>query len=288
MIFSLPHTENSFRNYKREIQLKFVKLLPIVLLLGFAACDETPNETVEQILANISVKQIEAPAGFIYTQSDSMFVASVEFNDSENIESVWVTVKSVDGEITVSEEIKLVDDGSVQNSGDEKTGDNIYSAKISMSQIFPNGNYVIDFFVNPTSGDSKKIGSHILTFDNGQNNYAPVISDLVLQSEISRGESFIFTVKATDSNGLNDIYQVYFKLYRADGTLVDPQNGYGYFLMDDSGSEILGDATAEDGIFSFKNSFGSTSQTGAWKFIFQAVDRNGLASNIITQELTVK
>jgi hypothetical protein len=288
MIFSLPHTENSFRNYKREIQLKFVKLLPIVLLFGLYACDETPNETVEQIVANINVTQIEAPASFIYAKSDSMFVASVEFDDSENIESVWATVKSVDGEITVSEETKLVDDGTIQNSGDEKTGDDIYSTKISMSKTYPNGNYVIDFFVSPTSGDSKKIGSHILSYDNGQNNYAPVISDLVLQSEASRGESFIFTVKAADSNGLNDIYQVYFKLYRPDGTLVDPQNGYGYFLMDDSGSEILGDATADDGIFSFKNSFGSSSQTGAWKFILQAVDRNGLVSNIITQELTVK
>jgi hypothetical protein len=287
MIFSLPHTENSFRNHKREIQLKFVKCMPFVLLLGLIACDETPNEIVDQKLASINVKQIEAPAGFIYTQSDSMFVASVEFDDSENIESVWATVKSVDGEITVSEETKLVDDGSSQNSGDEKSGDSIYSAKIVMSKIYPNGKYVVDFFVNISSGDSKKIGSHVLIYDNGQNNYVPVISNLVYPTIIELGNAYTFTLKAEDPNSIYDIESVNYEVYRPDGTQVSNSSGITKFPMYDDGV-TAGDVTEADGIYTVTLTFPTGQQTGNWKFVFQAVDRNGLQSNIITQELTVK
>ena len=48
-----------------------------------------------------------------------------------------------------------------------------------------------------------------------------------------------------------------------------------------------GDEIANDGIFSLKNNFGPTSQTGFWHFKFNAVDKSGLVSNTINFSLKV-
>jgi len=158
-----------------------------------------------------------------------------------------------------------------------------------MSRLNPNGKYQIEYFVednvNLPPNNSAKVGSALFTFDNNQNNLPPVISDVGLPASVNRGDSFLISVKVSDPNGLSDLYQVYFKLYRPDGSTVDPGNGLSYFIMFDDGTR--GDQTAGDGIYSLQNSFGSTAQTGTWKFEFQAKDYGGKLSNVITQNLTV-
>ena len=57
--------------------------------------------------------------------------------------------------------------------------------------------------------------------------------------------------------------------------------------MVDNGDSVLGDAKAGDGIYSFKNTFGPTAQTGNWQFEFQAKDKSGAVSNVIKQTLGV-
>jgi hypothetical protein len=113
-----------------------------------------------------------------------------------------------------------------------------------------------------------------------------VISNLLLPSSVNRGDSFIFSIKVDDTNGSFDIAQVYFKLYRPNGTIVLNGND-DFFLMVDTGDANLGDQTAGDGIYSFKNSFSSTAPTGLWKFEFQAKDRSGKLSNIISSNMMV-
>lgn len=283
-------TEFSYPNIKRNFILKRIFFL-FPLLIFFASCDDIPNEVVEQQHVLNKVININAPSSFTYNLSDSLITVSIEFEDDATILSVWAKVTSIDGQQVVAAQVDLLDNGNSQQYGDLASGDKIYSNKIPISKNYSSGKYIIDFYlednVRQSPGNVSKAGSHIFSYNNNQINYAPVISDLLIPSSVNKGVSFTFSVKVSDQNGLNDIAQVYFKLYRPDGSLVDPQNGFDYFLMVDDGNANFGDQTANDGIFSFKNSFGTSSQTGTWKFEFQSKDRNGLLSNTIIHNMSV-
>ena len=135
----------------------------------------------------------------------------------------------------------------------------------------------------------QRVARGSFNYNNGQNNVTPVISDLVCPNSINRGVDFIFSVTANDPNGLNDIESVSFKLFRPDGTIVEESPGDTLFAMHDDGDlGTFGDSTAGDGVYSFKNSFALTAQTGNWKFIFQAEDRGGSLSNIIEHFISVQ
>ncbi len=282
--------EVSSPNIKRIFILKRILFLFPLLILS-TSCDDIPNEVVELQHVLNKVININAPSSFIYNTSDSLMTVSVELEDVATISNVWAKVSSVDGEQVVAAQVELFDNGNSQQNGDQVSGDKIYSNKIPISKKYSNGKYIVDFYIEDNVHQSpdniSKAGSHIFSYNNNQTNYAPVISDLSIPSSVNKGVFFTFSVKALDPNGLNDIAQVYFKLYRPDGSLVDPQNGFDYFLMVDDGDTNLGDQTANDGIFSFKNSFGTSSQTGTWKFEFQSKDRNGLLSNTIIHNMSV-
>ncbi len=272
--------------------MNIIKRLFFVLLIGLVACDEIPDGVVEQTTTEYTVKSITSPANFVYTQSDSNLVVSIELDDKKNIDQVWLSAASLDKELVVTDQINMEDDGITSVTGDLNEGDNIYTAKIPMSKELPNGEYVIDFYVNKNvnnySVETNKVGAQIFNYNNNQSPLNPVISNLVIPVLVARGESFIFTMKVNDQNGLADIDMMFFKLFRPDGTLApDTKNSRDYFTMVDNGDAVLGDQTANDGIYSFKNSFGESSQTGKWRFEFQAKDREGLLSNTIIYELTV-
>jgi hypothetical protein len=291
MIFHLfIHTANSFRKHKRNIQLKLTYILILLLFIGFAACDDIPNDTIEKNSTAISVKSINAPDGFVLTRTDSNFVTSVEFDNSSPILESWITVKSIDGIIVVSQKSDLVDNGIVQNSGDVKTGDNIFSTIVKMGKRFPVEKYNIDYYANIADGNSGiktlKLGSHVFNYDNGQNNVAPVLSQLNIPLSVVREEQFSFSIKAEDPNGQFDIGSVYYELYRPDGTKVSNSTGLTKFPMFDDGA-TAGDKTKGDGIYTVALTFPANQQTGKWKFVFYAADRNGLVSDPVTSEITV-
>jgi hypothetical protein len=254
-------------------------------------CDEIPDGVVEQQIALYSVESVSAPLEFFYSAADSFLTASIKVDNSTPIKNVWLSVKSADGTVTVTSKSEMKDNGDKQKNGDEISGDNIFSAKVPMSKKHPSGKYNIEFFIedkiNPEPGSLSKVAVHTFRFSNAQTNAAPVISDLNIAASVQRGESFVFTIKASDPNGALDIQHVYFKLFRPDGSLVDPQNGLGYFPMVDNGDPNLGDQIAGDGVYSFKNSFGATAQTGSWKFEFQAKDKSGSLSNLIIHNMIV-
>lgn len=264
----------------------------IIILFIVIACEKIPDGIVEQESLNNKVKSISAPSSFSYSKSDSILITYIEFEDSKNISKVWLQIKSANGSITITSFTQMFDNGNISTNGDQKANDNIYSAKIAISKKFSSGKYFIDYFVEdnikPPSENITKVASHVFNYNNNQISYPPIISNLTIPSSVLRGESFAFTLKVEDGNGLGDIDQVYFKLYRPDGSLVDPQNGLGYFLMVDDGNfNTFGDVAAGDGIYSFKNSFSSTSQIGQWKFEFQAKDKSGNLSNTIIHFMTV-
>lgn len=269
----------------------------MLLALAFLACGKIPEEIVDVKIVNYSVLGITAPSNFSYSQTDSTIVTSVQIANTETVSVVWCKITSLDGTLTKMSQLSMYDDGNLSLNGDENKGDGIYSAKFVMGKLTPIGKYQIQYFIedniNYAPDNLKKVGTHIFSFSPGQINLPPVISNLIIPVSVNRGESFTFTIKANDPNGLSDIAQVYFKLVRPDNTIVTPglqdDNGSGFFLMHDDGNTNYGDVQAGDGIFSFKNTFGITSQTGSWKFEFQAKDKGtpSKLSDVITFNLIV-
>ncbi|MEW5841679.1 MAG: choice-of-anchor X domain-containing protein [Bacteroidota bacterium] len=260
----------------------------IIAAFLFSSCDKIPGGVVDSQIVDYSVEKIEAPVSVTYSKSDSSVTTTIWLANNESVNSVWCKISSLDGQIIINPSVSfqfVYDTIPFSWQRDLKT----YSAKFYMSKSNPSGKYQIEYFVenniNKSPNNTAKVGSALFTYGNNQNNLPPVISDVGLPTSVNRGDSFLISVKASDPNGLSDIYQVYFKLYRPDGSTVDPGNGLGYFIMFDDGSH--GDQTAGDGIYSLQNYFGQTSQTGLWKFEFQAKDYGGKLSNVLTQNLTV-
>ncbi len=79
-----------------------------------------------------------------------------------------------------------------------------------------------------------------------------------------------------DPNGASDILEIYFIVYRPDGTT----NNNKVLLFDD-GKPENGDVIAGDGIYSRLIQVDQSNQKGTYRFEFRAKDRLGDLSNII-------
>ena len=302
MFSFLFHTENKLnRSDKHFLTISSImkkilnkNLIGIVLIATtFLSCDKIPDGIVDVTTVDYKIQEITAPAAFIYSSTDSTIITSVKLTNLETISNVWCKVTSLDGAITIKSQVLMYDDGNVSLHGDQNKSDGIYSTKFVMGKFTPVGKYQIEYFIedkiNHSPDNLKKIGTHIFHFSPGQINLPPVISNLVIPNSANRNNGtdwFVFTIKVEDPNGLTDIQEMYFKLYRPDGTLSAPA-GQTYRLMVDNGNANFGDATAGDGTFSYRSYFDLTAQTGEWRYEFQAKDRNGNLSNVIKHSMTV-
>ncbi|MBA4406200.1 hypothetical protein C0389_02885 [bacterium] len=298
-LYHTAHKLNRSDNHFFIIPLFMKKILNknliSILLIVFAlvACGKIPDGIIEVKTANYRVLAITAPASFSYSQTDSTIVTTVQLANDETVSSLWCRVSSLDGTLIIKSQILIYDDGNVSLHGDQTRGDKLYSAKIVMGKLTPVGKYQIEYFIedkiNYAPDNLKKIGTHIFAFSPGQINLPPVISNLVIPNSATRNSGtawFIFTVKVDDPNGLADIQEMYFKLYRPDGTLSAPV-GQTFRPMVDNGDANFGDSTAGDGIYSYRSYFDLTAQVGVWRYEFQARDRSGNLSNVITHSMTV-
>ena len=272
---------------KPKMKRRLAFLSFVSLAAAFSACDSIPDGVVDNKFVDYKVVRLESPSSFVYSNPDSLFTASVTIQNIGSVDQVWLSVKSVDGTSYVTRQAFLAKGTATQTS-------TTYTVKVPMSKKVSSGKYLVEFFVSenihPSPDNVSKVGEQVLVYNNNQTKYAPVISNLVLVDKVNRDTPFTFTVTVDDQNGPGDIAQVTFKLTRPDGTVVIPNPNtpnINYFLMVDNGDAILGDAKAGDGIYSFKNTFGPTAQTGNWQFEFQAKDKSGEVSNVIKQTLVV-
>jgi hypothetical protein len=261
-------------------------LLPVV----FWGCEKTYDSVVNpKQNNNIKVINISTvDSGFVYyLTDDSVLTFALTFNSSDQIQSVYFNITTPAGLQLNSSSIIMYDDGDTTAHGDSSPGDNIFSNKFTMSNNYINGVYIVKYYVTDIYSNSISVAAQNFVFDNGKNQFAPVLSNLVLPDSVVLGQSFVFNVAASDSNGLSDIVLVYFQLYRPDSTLVTDGSGNSLFGMHDDGDPVFGDSTANDGIYSYQNSFSPSAQLGNWRFEFQAIDNSNLLSNKIIQNIKV-
>ncbi len=261
--------------------MKKLFLLLIPILLG--GCKKNFNGIVDNQPTSYQVKDIITADQFTYAPYDSLITISITLNSPVNVKSVFANVYDPDNNLLNNSPVELSNNGNTTNGG------NTYSNKFPLSHYYPKGTYQIQYFITDNSNNTNLAAVHSFVYDNGQANASPVISNLVMPDSVSFGESFIFSVAASDSNGLNDILTVFYKLYRPDGSLVTNAQGISEYPLSDNGDfSITGDDKANDGIYTNKLTFPSGQPAGTWKFEFQAKDRSGLYSNIITHNIIVK
>jgi hypothetical protein len=263
----------------------------ILLLVPFIfwGCEKDFNTVVDSAPVNSSVVKINTADSFTYTKADSSVVISIQLNSSSGITSVSANIIASDFVQLNDSPVILSDNGDITNNGDTTAGDNVFSKKFPLSTYYPNGTYTVQYFVTDNSGSTKMLAVHSFTFNNMQTSVAPVISDLTMPDSISLGTSFTSSVKVSDGNGSSDIDSVYYIIYKPDGTMIVNSEGISRFpLYDNGATNLSGDVTQGDGIFSMKLTIPSGQPTGKWKFEFIAVDRERLTSNIITHNLVVQ
>ncbi len=148
------------------------------------------------------------------------------------------------------------------------------------------GNYYVKIF----SIDKSNFSSNEVYFSLNlyRGNRPPVISDLIAPDTVFLQTQTVLikmTIKATDPDGDNDIKTVQFNSYKPDGS---PSSGNPFKMYDDGNSSgISGDDKAGDGIYSIIIQLPPNTQKGKYRFEFQAIDRAGASSNVITHFIAV-
>ncbi len=270
---------------------KYILFLLLPIFIG--GCEKTYNDVIDakivsyQVIST-SIQSVNSDSLIIYSPFDSLITIRLKTNSSKDINGIYCNINAPDGNLLNNSQIQLLDNGDAAN-GDSTAGDNIYSNKFPMSRNDIVGLYTINFFITDVGNSTSKTAIQSFEYDNGQNNVAPVISNLVMPDSIKKDVQFIFTINVTDSNGVRDIKDVYYETYNPSGTLIVNSQGISKFPMfDDGNTKNNGDEKAGDGIYTVGLTFPSNQPSGTWEFVFQAMDLGGKLSNVINHNLVVQ
>ncbi len=258
-------------------------LLPIL----FIGCEKKYTGIIDVNNNDYSVINVFVPLNVAFNQQDSSLTVSIQFNNNSQFQQVHFNLFASDGKRINSNPVVMYDNGDITNYGDSVAGDNIYSGKVLLSSVYPNGTYRVDFFVIELSSVSKNVAQHNFTFYNGQENFPPVISNLTAPDTLHLTDEIQLVrlaVKVWDPNGLNDIETVYFNTFLPNG---NPSSGNPFLMYDDGNMTDNGDEIEGDGIYSRVIQLPPSTPPGIYRFEFEARDREGELSNKIIHNLHV-
>jgi hypothetical protein len=265
------------------------KLILVILPLLIWGCQKKYDNLVDPPAYDFQANSVYSLNSYRYSIPDSSITLSLSFSSVDGIQNVYCNILDPDNNQLNYDPVYMNDDGKLAVDGDSTAKDKVYSAKFPMGHYYANGTYQVNYYVTDKNDNVSLAAIKTFTYDNGQSNVPPVISNLSMADSVGFEQAFTFSVKATDGNGYSDIAEVYYELYRPDGTQVVNQQGLSQFPMYDNGDVSgTGDVTAGDGIFTFMLAIPTGQQSGTWKFVFQAKDRTGALSNTITHNIIVK
>lgn len=179
----------------------------VIILYG---CEKIPTGVVDRADESFHVTNIEAPLNINYN-NDSSFATSLSIENPACLKEVWMNI-SYSGTTLVFNHVSLLDNGNRENA-DSLEGDNLFSARVYLSNTNLSGLYRVDYFAN-ADGEIFPAGVHTFNFINGKLNCAPVISDLQMPDTITVGKVFVFSIKAFSAAGQKDIKRVSFRFIR--------------------------------------------------------------------------
>ena len=264
------------------------KYLIFLIPLFLWGCSKKYDVIIDSGTTNYQVTYVSSFSDFFYIPDDSSIVATITFNPSEGIKSVFANIIDPDGNNLNSVPVTLFDDGNDALHGDAAKGDNTFSNKYPFSQTYLNGKYNIQYYIVNNNDKVSLVAEHNFLFNNNIADVAPVISNLGAPDTVAIATDTLhinLSLQVADSNGLKDIDIVFFNSFLPNGN-PSSQNP---FLLYDDGNPVHGDAVPGDGIYSQIISLPPSGVTkGTYRWEFQAKDREKKTSNIIIHNIVVK
>ncbi len=246
-------------------------------MAGCSVKNPVQKEVPALFLSNLSI------ADTLYLQSDNNTPFSVKVTHSEGVRailSVRAFVTLIDAQ-TILFRDTLLDNGS---GGDIVPGDGIFSGCLSLT--FAQGQNAtcrMSIVAEDVYQNASDTLSSPFTIADGQRGSAPILFECSLSDTLnadSLGHVFI-TIRAEDPQGIDDIDSVFFQIFQP----LSPVLFYQSQLWDDGQS---GDLIPGDGIFTFQGNLEDTLKSrGVHAFRFQAVDQNGLFSDVKVKEVFI-
>jgi len=250
-------------------------LLFIPLLIW--GCEQTYDNVIDTSTENYQVSSIGGVKEIvdINIPGDSVLNLQLTFTPQSVVDKAYFDIIASDFSQLNLSPVEMVEDS-----------ENVFKNQFILTSQNPNGVYTINFSATGTDGINKQVASSNFYFNNGQDTLPPVISNSVVDPDtvvVTQPTVLFVSVEAMDPNGSSDILEVYFIVYRPDGTT----SGNKILLFDD-GNIAIGDVVAGDGIFSRLIQVDQTNQKGTYRFEFQAEDRTGALSNIINHYVLIQ
>jgi len=256
--------------------------------------DGNQSETLSHIIAVIDgdentspvIETFDVPAE-IDVKQNTDYLITATINDPQGLDDILTVnldlYSSTSTLANFSETLR--NDGE---EGDEIANDAVYSyslnSKFSRDVVgkFTARIQVIDAAQNKSRPVTKIID--VIKSDNDP----PVLFNLVAPDTMrlltNKSATATLMVSVSDPQGLDDIREVYFNSYKPDG---NPSTGNPFKLLDDGNTSQSGDETANDGIYSITIVLPSTTPTGDYLFIFEAVDNQDFKSETKEHTITV-
>ncbi len=269
-----------------KINILKIVVLNLILAFIFVGCEKKSDNVIEYYNPEYQVKLVAPSDSIRYNPVDSLITIRIDFNSAANIQNVYCNVYASDNSRLNASPLFLLDNGKIEN-GDDAANDGSFANKIPLSETYPNGIYNIKYFIMDNSNTTKQVALGTFKFDNGQANFAPIISDDIVEPDtavVTTQTVILTSIKVSDENGLSDIDKVYFIVYRPDGTTSNIQNP----MYDDGNIIDHGDQAAGDGIYSLLIQITSANAKGTYRLEFRAKDRGGKLSNIINHSLLIQ
>ncbi len=250
----------------------------LLIPLLFWGCDKTFENVIDVTTENYQVTTIAGIKDTIDLKNpaDSLLNLRIIFTPESEVNRLYFDVIDPDDLPLNPSPVEMMNTSGV-----------IFENQFILKPEYNNGKYGVQFSVTGFNGESKVVALSGFQFNNGQDNLPPVIANTIIEPDtaVVTDTTVIFTsVEAMDSNGVNDLKEVYYIVYRPDGST----SGTKLLLFDDGNIEENGDLSAGDGIYSRLIQINETNDKGTYRFEFQAEDRSGELSNIMNHFVLIQ
>lgn len=249
----------------------------LLIPLLFWGCEKTYENLIDTSTDNFQVNSLSGikDINLLENPEDSILTFTMTFSSGSFVSDAYFDIYFSDNSKVNSSPVEM-----------QEIFDNTYSAQYFLGRANPIGNYTVRFSAIGIEGTEKQVALGSFQFNNGQENLPPEISNTVIDPDtaVVNDTTIIFTsVEAMDPNGASDILEIYFIVYRPDGTTNNSK-----VLLFDDGKPENGDVVAGDGIYSRLIQVNQNNQKGTYRFEFRAKDRLGDLSNILNHFVLIQ
>jgi hypothetical protein len=273
--------------------------LPVLLLgaLLLASCERSVDTPLDRDLTSPFLHDVQiSPESFntdtilVNGGTDPGDILHLSFDCRVIADREAGTTPTVRYTVGLPADERLYADGVLKDDGiapDQSPNDGIFSGTVGFSIERVNiGKFevAIDGFYDPASP------SNIVrrSFDVFRSSQPPAITglgapDTVILPGPGQVSLLLITLDVSDPDGPGDVREVFFR------NLDSPSDTTRKFLLLDDGhvTGVSGDSVANDGTFSIIVQLPYGTPAATYRFLFEATDRSGLASNTILHPLTV-